>query len=130
MGKPSREKGKRGEREVAKILRDHGYNDARRGVQFHGGPESPDVTGLPGVHIEVKRTEICKAYDFLAQSIFDAGEDIPIVVHRQNGRPWIVIMSLEDFLDVYKGFDENNKKVEKKKKGSRNDDVRTEGDVL
>lgn len=129
MGKPSRDKGKRGEREVAKILRDHGYN-ARRGVQYHGGPESPDVIGLPGIHIEVKRSEICKAYDFLAQSMLDAGDDIPIVVHRQNGRPWIVIMPFDGFLDVYKGLDMEKEKVENKKKGSRNDDVRAEGDVL
>ena len=40
MGKTSREKGKRGEREVAGLLRSYGY-DARRGVQYHGGEDSP-----------------------------------------------------------------------------------------
>ena len=43
----SRRKGKEGELEVARILRDHGY-DSRRGVQYSGSPDSPDVTGLPG----------------------------------------------------------------------------------
>ena len=49
MGKKSRDKGKAGERELASKLREYGY-DARRGVQFHGGPDSPDVVGLPGIH--------------------------------------------------------------------------------
>ena len=56
MGKTSRDKGKRGEREVASLLRSYGY-DTHRGQQYHGGKDSPDVVGLPGIHIEVKRTE-------------------------------------------------------------------------
>ena len=42
----SRTKGKRGELELAKALRLYGY-DARRGQQYHGGADSPDVIGLP-----------------------------------------------------------------------------------
>lgn len=101
MSKSQREKGKRGEREVAKILRDHGYDSARRGVQYSGGPDSPDVVGVDGFHIEVKRTEQCRPYDYLKQSKSDASEDeVPIVVHRQNDKPWIVIMDFEDFLNL------------------------------
>ena len=47
MGKAQREKGKRGERELAGILRDYGY-DTRRGQQFCGSDGSADVVGLPG----------------------------------------------------------------------------------
>jgi Holliday junction resolvase len=52
----SRQKGKRGEREAAKYLRSLGFTSARRGVQYCGGCDSPDVVcnELPGVHIEVK----------------------------------------------------------------------------
>ena len=56
MGKSQREKGKRGERELAGRLRDHGY-DCRRGQQFCGASGDADVTGLPGIHIECKRVE-------------------------------------------------------------------------
>lgn len=98
MGKSQRDKGKRGEAEVARILRAHGY-DARRGVQHHGGPDSPDVTGLPGYHIEVKRTESLRLYDALEQSSMDAGSnEVPTVWHRRNGRRWVVILDAEDFL--------------------------------
>ena len=73
MGKPSRDKGKRGEREIAGLLRDYGY-DARRGVQYHGGADSPDVVGLPGVHIEVKRTETLSLYPAMEQAKHDAAQ--------------------------------------------------------
>ena len=104
MGKLSRDKGKRGERELAGILREYGY-DAKRGVQYHGGPESPDVTGLPGIHIEVKRAERLSLYDALAQSMADAGNDMPIVVHRKNNSRWVVIQPLEDWIKLYKEWE-------------------------
>lgn len=50
----SRAKGARGEREAAKFLRGLGF-EARRGQQFSGSKDSPDVvTNLAGVHIENK----------------------------------------------------------------------------
>ena len=52
----SRAKGCRGEREIAKILREYGY-EARRGQQYSGFNGDADVVGLPGYHIEVKRVE-------------------------------------------------------------------------
>ena len=59
MGKSQREKGKRGERELAGRLRDHGY-DCRRGQQFCGASGDADVTGLPGIHIECKESGTVK----------------------------------------------------------------------
>ncbi|QBE98926.1 hypothetical protein PMF13cell1_04495 [Blautia producta] len=44
----SRDKGARGERELAGILRGHGY-DCRRGQQFCGANGDADVVGLPAV---------------------------------------------------------------------------------
>lgn len=108
MGKYSREKGKRGEREVAAILRAHGY-DAHRGQQYHGGKDSPDVVGLPGCHIEVKFTQAFHLWDALAQSASDCegSGEIPLVVHRKavkqgdKALPWVVVLTLEDFLRIY-----------------------------
>jgi len=104
MSKTSREKGKRGEREVASLLREYGY-DARRGQQYHGGSDSPDVVGLAGVHIEVKRTERLDLYGALAQSKGDAGEEMPIVVHRKNNAEWVVIQPLKDWIDLYRAWE-------------------------
>ena len=101
MGKMSREKGKRGERAVAALFREYGF-DAKRGQQYHGGPDSPDVVGVPGLHIEVKRTERLNLYDALAQAKRDAGEDLPVVIHRRNDSEWVAILSFDDFMKLYR----------------------------
>lgn len=98
MAKKSRYKGKRGERQVASLLKEHGF-DAHRGAQHRGGPDSPDVVGLPGFHIEVKYTEALRLYDAMEQSKRDAAYgEVPTVWHRRNGRRWVVILDAEDFL--------------------------------
>lgn len=102
MGKMSRDKGKRGEREVASLFREYGF-EARRGVQYHGGPDSPDVVGVPGLHIEVKRVERLALYDALDQARRDAGPgELPVVVHRKNDCRWVVVMGFEDFMTIYR----------------------------
>lgn len=101
MGKASRDKGKRGEREAAALLREHGF-DARRGCQYHGGPDSPDVVAqdLP-VHFEIKRTERLSLYPAIEQAAQDAGTgEMPVVFHRQSRKPWLAIMPAEDLLDL------------------------------
>ena len=75
----SNNKGKNGERELATILREYGY-DSRRGQQYCGSNGDADVVGLPGVHIECKRVERLNIYDAIEQSKNDArdGEN-PVV---------------------------------------------------
>jgi hypothetical protein len=100
MSRMSRNKGKVGEREVAALLCAHGF-DGARGVQYQGSPDSADVTGIPGFHIEVKRAETFSAYKALEQAEKDAGADgVPVVFHRSNSRHWIVVMDAGDFLDL------------------------------
>lgn len=97
MGSKSRNKGKRGEREAAAAISRHLGVPARRGVQYHGGEDSPDlVTGLAGVHFEVKRTETLSLYDAMGQAIDDAGDKVPVVLHRRNNRVWLAACRLED----------------------------------
>ena len=104
-GKASREKGKRGEREWRDVLKEHGYEDAYRGVQYSGGPDSPDVVGIPGIHFEVKRVEKLNIYNAMKQSIDDAGEkEIPVVAHRRDREQWLVTMNAEDFLYYVLGY--------------------------
>ena len=94
----SREKGKKGELEAASKIREVFHTEARRGQQFHGGPNSPDiVTGLPGVHFEVKRTETLSLYLAMEQAIRDAApSETPVVLHRRNKKDWLWICRLED----------------------------------
>lgn len=106
MGKMSRQKGKHGEREVAELLRTHGFHAARRGVQYQGGPDSPDVIGLPGFHNEVKRTEAFRLYAALEQAKSERKDgDLPVVWHRANQRPWVVVMDALDFLSLVRAAD-------------------------
>ena len=97
----SREKGKRGERELASILRAYGY-DARRSQQYCGINGDADVIGLPHTHIEVKRVQRLNLEDAMAQSKRDAKEgEIPTVFHRKNHCDWLVTMQLKDFMEMY-----------------------------
>lgn len=98
----SRAKGKNGELELADFLRGHGF-DARRGQQFHGGGDSPDIVSarLGGVfHIECKRVEAGNLYQWLAQARGDAGDKVPVVMHRRSRQDWVAILPLEDFLNL------------------------------
>lgn len=97
----SRQKGARAEREAAKELARLFGCAARRGCQFQGGTDSPDVvTDLPGVHLEVKRVEKLAIYKAIEQAVADGGENIPLVLHRQNGKPWLAICRLDDLPEL------------------------------
>lgn len=97
----SRRKGKEGELELARILREYGF-DARRGQQYSGASGDADVIGLPGIHIECKRVEQLNLAKALAQSTIDArAGERPVVIHRRNGEKWMVTMSLMDFIELY-----------------------------
>lgn len=101
MGMRSRRKGKVGEREVAQLLQRHGF-EARRGQQFAGGGDSPDVVhNIPNVHLEVKRVERFNLYEALARADADAGpgED-SVVFHRRNGQKWVVVMDADYWLQL------------------------------
>lgn len=98
MGMHSKRKGKVGEREAAELLRRFGF-EARRGVQFQGGLDSPDVVhSIPNVHIEVKRCEALQIYAAVEQARADANGKMPVVLHRRNGQEWLAIMPAENFL--------------------------------
>ena len=103
------QKGARGERELAAVLREHGY-DCRRGQQYCGANGDADVVGLPGIHIECKRVESLNIHKAIEQAKSDAREnELPVVFHRKNGKPWLVTMTLEDWMKIFKG--ENNEGI-------------------
>ena len=101
MGRMSREKGKVGEREIAALLRAHGF-DARRGQQHRGGQDSPDVIhNVPGVFAEVKRREkysVSDLQEWLEVANRESDGPAPAIFHRRNHERWAVTMYADDFL--------------------------------
>lgn len=108
MGKRSQRKGADGERELAALLCAQGYNVRRGGSLSYG--TLPDLYGLPGVHIEVKRTERLDLAGAMEQAKRDAarfGDGVPAVFHRRNRQGWLVTMPLDAWLVFYKAAGNN-----------------------
>lgn len=101
-GRSSARKGADGERELAALLRQHGY-DIQRGGSLSFG-ETPDLSGLPGAHVECKRAETLRLSEWMAQAERDAkrfGDDLPAVFFRRNREDWRVVMNLPDWMAIY-----------------------------
>lgn len=97
----SRQKGAGGERELSRILREHGYS-CRRGQQYCGANGDADVVGLPGVHIECKRVERLNISEAMKQAVNDTDTaEVPTVFHRKNREGWLVTMRLDDWIKMY-----------------------------
>lgn len=93
----SRQKGARGEREAAAAWATVMGCCARRGQQFSGGADSPDVVSDYGnIHLEVKRVERGNPYWWVEQAERDCGGKIPLVLHRKDRKDWLVVMRLAD----------------------------------
>ena len=102
MGSKSQRKGAAGERELAAILKEYGYDCTRGGSLSFG--EIPDVLGLPGIHIECKMVERLNVGEAMEQAIRDSDrmlDGMPALFHRRNRKPWLVTMRLEDWLRLY-----------------------------
>jgi len=102
-GKGSQRKGAEGERELTAILQQYGYDCSRGGSMTFG--EVADITGLPGIHIEVKRVEKLNVVEAMEQSIRDSErmqDGMPALFHRRNRKPWLVTMRLVDWLKLYR----------------------------
>ena len=119
MAVNSKAKGKRGELEWARFCREQGY-DVRRTTQYCGNPlrggalhdgnmdsDSSDCVGLPGIHIEVKRTEHLRLYDAMEQAVRDSRDrdDLPVVAHRRNNSEWLVVMRADDWFRLYREWE-------------------------
>lgn len=96
-----RQKGKRGELELCEFLREYGYT-ARRGQQFAGHPDAPDVvTSLDArVFFDAKRVEALQIHPALAQVTRDEGGRgrVPVVMFKRNRSDWIAVLSGREFM--------------------------------
>lgn len=110
----SRAKGSAGERNLAKLFREHGYEDAYRTQQFCGKNGDADVSGVSRfLHIESKVYDNGhgKTYEWLEQAKSDAREgEMPIVFHKRQskkvrGKSWLVTMDIEDFFKLWESYE-------------------------
>lgn len=103
VGKASRDKGKRGERAWARLLTACGF-PSRRGQQFAGGNESPDVVtpSQPGIHWEVKAVDNnTNLHAWMNQALEDKGDNqIPVIAYKKSQRKWLVVLDAHDFLAI------------------------------
>jgi Holliday junction resolvase len=98
----SRAKGARAERAFAAFLRGLGIS-ARRGQQFCGGAESPDVITDLNVHFEVKHVEKLNLDSAVKQAKADKPENKDwAVAHKKNGSEWLITCDAKLFVDLYK----------------------------
>ena len=95
----SRRKGAAGELAAAKLLTAAGH-PARRGRQYAGHPDAPDIVcpSLP-IHWEVKVVEKLNFWNALDQARKDCPpEKTPIVLAKKRRTGWVVTLGAEDFL--------------------------------
>lgn len=97
----SRAKGARGERLWRDELREAGFT-ARRGQQFAGGADSPDVLceELKNLHMEVKFVESLNLTAAVEQAERDAEGKHWIVAHKKTRTPWLVTMTRDTFFKL------------------------------
>ena len=106
MSKLSQRKGAEGERELAALLNGYGFN-VHRGGSFSFG-NTPDLIGLPGIHVEVKRVEKLNLASAMQQAERDSErfhDGSPAVFHRKNRGAWLVTMPFEEWMKLYVSID-------------------------
>ena len=102
MSKSQQRKGRDGELELVSILNDYGFKTERGGSLTFG--TLPDITGLPGIHVEVKRVEKLNIQEAMEQAVRDSerfDDGVPTVFHRRNRKGWLVTMRLDDWIRFY-----------------------------
>ena len=102
MSASQQRKGRAGELELVEVLQAAGI-PARAGDPVSYG-KTPDVVGVPGVHVECKRVERLNIDAAMDQAVRDAArfnDGVPAVFHRKNHCDWLVTMKLSDWMKVY-----------------------------
>jgi hypothetical protein len=96
MGRASRDKGQRGERQVRDLLRRCGFKAERDGSEF--GDLKHNV---PATRIEVKLCERWSIPEWLRQVEADAEpHETPVLVFRKSRGPWRVVVDAEHYFTL------------------------------
>jgi hypothetical protein len=99
----SRAKGARTERLLAEELRRILKWECRRSQQFCGAAGDADliVEGLP-VFVESKAVERLNVVEALEKAVEQAGESLPLLLHKKNRTPWLLTVRLSDLPSLSK----------------------------
>ena len=103
-GRGSQHKGADGEQELAAVLTRYGYEIKRGGSLSFG--EVPNLVGLPSIHIECMRVVRLNVSVAMQHAVKDSQwfkGGMPTLFHRKNRQPWLVMVRLEDFMQLYQG---------------------------
>ncbi len=103
-GLRSRRKGRRGEQQLAQLLRavfPELAEGVRRGWQSREGDDDPDVIGLPGIWLESKCGKRPNPRAALTQARRDAdGRAVPVAVIRDDRQRPFAVLDLADLLAI------------------------------
>lgn len=95
MARRERDKGRKGEREVLDAFVRHGFHV--RGLES-GGDHLAIGHGLT-LHVESKRQETARPWQWYEQAVADAAPSTPpVVAFRRSRSPWLAMIELEQFL--------------------------------
>lgn len=102
LGRNNKRRGAGGERELSAILSDAlGWVVKRTLGQARDGGHDIQTGRFKW---EVKRRKAIAVYDFMAQVEKACDErETPVVAMRADGKGWLVMMKLEDFLPLLRG---------------------------
>ena len=104
MSRSSQRKGREAELELVKVLHGFGFESVQAGEPVSYG-STPDLVGLPGIHVEVKRVERLNVSQAMNQAERDSErfqDGVAVIFHRRNREPWMVTMNLDDFMKIYR----------------------------
>ena len=106
MSRTERDKGRKGEAEIAELYRRRGFTV--RGLE--GAGDHLVVCGdgrAPLIHSEVKRQETARPWAWFEQAAAEAPAGaLPVVHFRRNRSPWMVLLTAEAFADILRELDE------------------------
>ena len=108
MGKLSRTKGRAGEQEFARLMRENLGIEVHRNWQGQAAEGGNDITGLRGYSIEVKRAKSYKN-EWWAQAVEDTAKgELTVLAYRIDGKwrglpddqKWIIEMRACDVIEA------------------------------
>jgi hypothetical protein len=99
----SKKKGSRAELALSHELTRLFKVDARRGQQYQGGQDSPDIVFDKRISIECKHVNKLNINQAMLQSKNDsAPSQVPVVIHKADFKPWLVTVPLDDLIKFAK----------------------------
>jgi hypothetical protein len=95
----SKDKGKRREREAARLFADIFGKPFARGQQNKGGENSPDIIGFDYIHPEIKGDQSVaniSLYRAMQQAIDDSGNKLPMLAIKRDRAEWLLVIRAEN----------------------------------